>query len=85
MTDRGKGRLWITFDRTPGMEGQLEHVADDTFRTRFTDRGIEDAYVTFAIADGRVAKAAMRPVSPLADFSFDFADLDFSPAVMPTH
>ncbi len=85
VTDRGHGRLWITFDRTPGMEGQLEHVADDTFRTRFTDRGIEDAYMTFEIANGRVAKAAMRPVSPLADFSFDYADLDFSPAVTPTH
>ena len=78
--DRGQGKLWITFDRTPGMEGQLEHVADDTFRTRFTDRGIEDAYMTFKIADGRVAKASMRPVSPLADFSFDYTDLDFSPA-----
>jgi CubicO group peptidase (beta-lactamase class C family) len=81
VTDRGRGRLWITFDRTPGMEGELEHVADDTFRTRFTDRGIEDAYMTFTIADGRVARAAMRPVSPLADFSFDYVDLDFSPAV----
>jgi CubicO group peptidase (beta-lactamase class C family) len=85
VADRGLGKLWITFDRTPGMEGDLEHVANDTFRTRFTDRGIEDAYMTFEIADGRVAKAAMRPVSPLADFSFDYADLDFSPAVTPTH
>src|SRR5436190_1934266 len=44
VADRGNGKLWITFDRTPGMEGALEHVANDTFRTRFTDRGIEDAY-----------------------------------------
>ena len=85
VTDRGQGRLWITFDRTPGMEGQLEHVANDTFRTRFTDRGIEDAYMTFEVADGRVAKAAMRPVSPLADFSFDYVDLDFSPVAATTH
>lgn len=85
VTDRGHGRLWITFDCSPGMEGELEHVADDMFRTRFTDRGIEDAYMAFEIANGRVAKATMRPVSPLADFSFDYTDLDFSPAVMPTH
>jgi CubicO group peptidase (beta-lactamase class C family) len=85
VADRGHGRLWITFDRTPGMEGELEHVANDTFRTRFTDRGIEDAYMKFEVANGRVAKAAMRPVSPLADFSFDYADLDFSPAVTPAH
>jgi len=82
--DRGQGKLWITFDRTPGMEGPLEHVADDTFRTRFTDRSIEDAYMTFTTSDGRVAKAKMRPVSPLADFSFDYVDLDFSPAVATT-
>lgn len=84
LKDRGQGRLWITFDRTPGMEGELEHVADDTFRTRFTDRGIEDAYMTFEIANGRIAKAAMRPVSPMADFSFDYTDLDFSPVVAAT-
>ena len=83
--DRGQGKLWITFDRTPGMEGPLEHVADDTFRTRFTDRGIEDAYMTFTIANARVAKAAMRAVSPLADFSFDYTDLDFLPVAATTH
>ncbi len=84
VTDRGHGRLWITFDRTPGMEGALEHVANDTFRTRFTDRGIEDAYMTFKVANGLAAKAAMRPVSPLADFSFDYADLDLSRTVTQT-
>ena len=78
VADRGNGKLWITFDRTPGMEGALEHVANDTFRTRFTDRGIEDAYMTFDVANGHVTKAAMKPVSPLADFSFDYTDLDFS-------
>lgn len=84
VANRGNGTLWITFDRTPGMEGPLEHVANDTFRTRFTDRGIEDAYMTFEVANGRIAKAAMRPVSPLADFSFDYVDLDFSPVSAPT-
>jgi hypothetical protein len=85
VADRGQGKLWITFDRTPGMEGALEHVANDTFRTRFTDRGIEDAYMTFEVANGRVTKASMRPVSPLADFSFDYVDLDFSPVAAPAH
>jgi CubicO group peptidase (beta-lactamase class C family) len=85
VADRGRGKLWITFDRTPGMEGELEHVANDTFRTRFTDRGIEDAYMTFEVANGRATKAAMRPVSPLADFSFDYVDLDLSPVATTTH
>lgn len=72
-------KLWIRFDLTPGMEGPLEHVADDTFRAHWTDRGIEDAYVTFAVEGGRIRSIAMKPVSPLADFSFDYQDLHFSP------
>ena len=77
---RGAGKLWIRFDRTPGMEGSLEHIADDTFRAHWTDRGIEDAYVTFAVAGGHIRSIAMKPVSPLADFSFDYQDLHFRPA-----
>ena len=76
---RPGGRLWINFDRTPNMDGPLEHVADDTFRAHWTDRGIEDAYVTFAVAGGRITAIAMKPVSPLADFSFDYGDLHFRP------
>ena len=74
------GKLWINFDRTPNMDGPLEHVADDTFRAHWTDRGIEDAYVTFKVDGGRIASIAMKPVSPLADFSFDYQDLHFRPA-----
>jgi CubicO group peptidase (beta-lactamase class C family) len=70
--------LWIRFDRTPGMEGGLEPVGDDTFRTRWTDRSIEDAYVTFAFDGNRkMTNVKMRAVSPLADFSFDYHDLEF--------
>jgi CubicO group peptidase (beta-lactamase class C family) len=76
---RAGDRLWINFDRTPNMDGPLEHVADDTFRAHWTDRGIEDAYVTFEIAGGRITAIAMQPVSPLADFSFDYRDLHFRP------
>jgi Domain of unknown function (DUF3471)/Beta-lactamase len=76
---KAKG-LWINFDRTPGMEGTLEPVADDTFRTRWTDRSIEDAYVKFIFdGKGRVSKVTMWAVSPLADFSFDYHDLEFAP------
>ena len=73
------GMLWINFDSTPNMDGPLEHVADDTFRAHWTDRGIEDAYVTFKVDGGRIASIAMKPVSPLADFSFDYQDLHFRP------
>ena len=57
----------------------LEHVVDDTFRAHWTERGIEDAYVTFKVAGGHIRSISMKPVSPLADFSFDYQDLHFRP------
>jgi CubicO group peptidase (beta-lactamase class C family) len=74
------GALSITFERTPGMQGALEHVRFDTFRTRFTNRRMEDAYLTFSLKpDGSVLEMRMEAVSPLADFSFDYGDLRFTP------
>lgn len=80
VTVRSGNKLWINFDRTPNMDGPLEHVADDTFRAHWTERGIEDAYVTFRLEQGHISSIAMKPVSPLADFSFDYQDLHFRPA-----
>jgi CubicO group peptidase (beta-lactamase class C family) len=72
--------LTFRFDHTPSMSGKLEHVRNDTFRTRWTDRTVEDAYVTFALKpDGSIERMTMRPLSPLADFSFDYQDLLFLP------
>ena len=73
--ERAPGKLWITFDRTPGMEGALEPVAGDKFRTRWTDRSIEDAYMSFSRDGRKVKSATMAAISPLADFSFDYQDL----------
>ncbi len=62
------------------MEGTLEPVADDTFRTHWADRSTEDAYVKFEVSKaGKVERASMRAISPLADFSFDYQDLDLVP------
>lgn len=75
----GEG-LSVRFDNTPSMTGKLEHVRYDTFRTRWTDRNIEDAYVTFALnPDGSIERMTMRAISPLADFSYDYQDLMFEP------
>jgi CubicO group peptidase (beta-lactamase class C family) len=77
---RGPRGLAINFASTPRMGGQLEHFQYDTFITRFDDRTIEPAYVTFSMdAEGKVDRVRMKPVSPLADFSFDYQDLDFTP------
>lgn len=80
VSSREGGKLWLRFDRTPGMEAPLTHVADDTYRADWTDKTIEAAYVQFDGKAGKVSSVAMRPVSPLADFSFDYRDLHFVPA-----
>jgi CubicO group peptidase (beta-lactamase class C family) len=75
------GTLTMDFQQTPGMSGPLTHWQYDTFRVDWRDPLIEPAYVTFALrADGSIDRIGMRAVSPLADFSFDYQDLDFRPA-----
>ncbi|HVR90320.1 MAG TPA: serine hydrolase [Novosphingobium sp.] len=77
---RGKAGLAIDFNETPRMGGPLVHYQYDTFIARFTDRNIEPAYVTFGLdAEGKVERIGMEPVSPTADFSFDYQDLNFTP------
>ena len=74
------GRLRIDFKSTPRMGGVLEHWQYDTFVTRFDDKTIEPAYVTFGLdADGKIDRITMKAVSPLADFSYDYQDLLFTP------
>jgi hypothetical protein len=78
--DAGQGKLTIRFDRTPGMEGMLEPVSGNKFRTRWSQTAIENAYVDFSVKDGKAAGASMAAISPLADFSFDYQDLHFTRA-----
>jgi hypothetical protein len=74
------GRLRIDFKSTPNMAGALEHWQYDSFITRFEDKTIEPAYVTFSLnADGKVDRVTLKAVSPLADFSYDYQDLVFTP------
>jgi hypothetical protein len=75
-----KGALTIDFKPTPRMAGTLQHWQYDTFITHLDDKTIEPAYVTFSLdADGKVDRITMKPVSPLADFSYDYQDLQFAP------
>jgi CubicO group peptidase (beta-lactamase class C family) len=75
-----KKGLTLDFTNTPNMRGKLTHWQYDTFIARFDDPGIEAAYVTFSLgAEGKVERITMKPVSPLADFSFDYQDLLFTP------
>jgi len=74
---RGEG-LHLSMDRTPLLRGRLEPFDGETFRTVFDDRTQEDAFVTFELEGGRPVRATMRAVSPLADFSYDFQDLQLT-------
>lgn len=78
------GALTIDFLQTPGMTGPLEHWAYDTFVARWTDPLIEPAFVSFALdAAGKPQRITMKAVSPVADFSFDYHDLSFTPVASP--
>lgn len=73
-------KLAVEFPHWPGITAELEHWQYDSFRVRFNDRSVEPAYMTFQLGpDGMVDRVTMRPVSPLADPSFDYQDLLFTP------
>lgn len=73
--------LTVDFATTPGMTGRLTHYQYDTFVAKFDDAGIEPAYLTFGLdAEGKVSRITAKPVSPIADFSFDYGDLQFEPS-----
>ena len=77
------GTLEISFDRSPGMHGTLEHVQYDTFRTHWAMPDVEDAYVSFALKpDGSIDRMTMQAISPVADFSWDYQDLRFVPVAV---
>jgi hypothetical protein len=71
-------------DHTPKAVADLQHWQYDTFKAHWRDRTIEDAFVTFTLnPDGSIDHFAMAAVSPLADFSFDYQDLWFTPDRAP--
>jgi CubicO group peptidase (beta-lactamase class C family) len=75
----GKG-LTVDFPHSTGMEGPLTHHQYDTFKMNPALKWVEPAYVTFSIgAEGKVDRVTMKAVSPVADFSWDYHDLLFTP------
>lgn len=79
-----KGGLRVDFKSTPRMAGALVHWQYDTWITRFDDPTLEPAFFSFALdKDGKVERITLAPVSPIADFSWDYADLNFTPIKAP--
>ena len=76
------GKLVMSFAKTPGMVGDMEHWSRETFVVRWRDRELRaDAYVTFTLdPDGAIVEARMKAFSPDTDFSYDFQDLLLKPA-----
>ena len=73
------GKLWIDFVPTPVFKSVLDPWGPDAFRTRFAREAGEDAVVRFAVKNGAVTGMTMKALSPLADFSYDYHHLDFTP------
>jgi CubicO group peptidase (beta-lactamase class C family) len=74
--------LVLNFERTKKGLADLQHWQYDTFKAHWRDRTVEDAFVTFTLKpDGAIDHFTMVAVSPLADFSFDYQDLYFTPAM----
>ena len=78
---RVNGKQVMSFARTPDLTGELEHFQHDTFIVRWKERNFNaDAYVTFSLEpDGSIERMRMKPISTETDFSYDFADLNFTP------
>ena len=75
-----QGHLAIRFGRSPMFTGDLEHWQYETFRVRWRERSLPDAWVTFALnPDGTIERMTMAAVSPSTDFSFDWQDLLLRP------
>lgn len=75
---KGDG-LTIDFTHTAVFKSALTPWGPDTFRTNFPPDAGEDAVVMFKVAGDKVTGVTMKPLSPLADFSFDFQHLNFVP------
>ena len=74
------GGLVFTLDHTPAAVGDLQYWQYDTFKAHWRDRSMEDAFLTFTLnPNGSIDHFTMKAVSPLADFSFDYQDLLFTP------
>jgi CubicO group peptidase (beta-lactamase class C family) len=74
------GGLVLNFERTLKGLADLQPWQYDTFKAHWRDHTVEDAFVTFTLKpDGSIDHFTMVAVSPLADFSFDYQDLYFTP------
>lgn len=70
--------LYFTAARSPQLRGPMYYYKGNTFIVKWNNRTMDaDAYVMFTLDEqGRGLSIAMKPISPMTDFSYDFQDLD---------
>lgn len=74
------GALFVKMEATPAMTGKLDHWQGDTFVAKWQDNTVPDAYVMFQLDENlQPVRMKMKAISDVADFSFDYHDLDFVP------
>jgi CubicO group peptidase (beta-lactamase class C family) len=72
------GKLFFQAKRSPKLSGRMYPYKGSTFAIKWNDRSLEgDAFALFSFDEnGKPAGIKMKAISPLADFSYDFQDLD---------
>ncbi|MEO6546586.1 MAG: serine hydrolase [Ferruginibacter sp.] len=73
------GKLWFDAKRSYFLTGQVFPYKGSSFIVKWVERSFDaDAFLHFDLDNtGKASHLKMKAVSPLTDFSFDFADLDF--------
>lgn len=73
----GSDTMGISSERSPLLSGRMYPLSADTFAVRWTYRDMDaDVYAIFSEAEEGIYEAvALRGISPLIDFSFDFHHL----------
>ncbi len=74
------GKLRFVSKRSYLLTGDMLPYNGNTFVVKWDNRSFDaDAFVTFAFdTNGKPNTIKLKPISPLTDFSFDFADLYFT-------
>jgi CubicO group peptidase (beta-lactamase class C family) len=72
------GQLWFTSLHSPKLHGKMSFYKANTFAIYWDYQEMEcNAFATFSLdEEGNATGIKMRAISPSADFSFDFHDLD---------
>ena len=74
-----KGGAYRVFCKTsPRLKGELLQYSSNIFIAKWDDRSYDaDAFFTFTFDEkGKAQSIAVKPISDVTDFSFDFEDLD---------